>query len=148
MAANSLPICSKIGKITAVAVTAANASSQGGGTIGTDIFLCHTSDATNGSYIREIRCTPTATTPTTTTATVARVFLSTQASGATTSSNTHLLAEIALPALSADSATVANPTFSVPINMALNASQTILITNNAAPAANTSWKFIVVGGDY
>jgi len=148
MAGNSYPLFTRIGKNSSIAVTAANASSQGGGTIGTDIFLCFTADATNGSYVREVRCTPAATTPTTTTATVARIFLSSQASGATTSSNTHLVAEIALPALSADSATVANPTFSIPLNIALSASQTILITNHSAPAASTHWKFITVGGDY
>jgi len=148
MAGNSYPIYSRIGKVSAVAVTAANTSSQGGGTIGTDIFLAFTADATNGSYDREIRCTPTATTPTTTTATVARVFVSSQASGATTNANTHLLAEFTLPAISADNATGAVPTYSIPLNIALGASQTILVTNHAAPAANTQWKFAVVGGDY
>lgn len=148
MAGNSYPLYSRIGKVSAVAVTAANTSSQGGGTVGTDIFLAFTADATNGSYVREIRCTPTATTPTTTTATVARVFVSSVGSGATANTNTHNIAEITLPAIAADSASAAVPTFSIPLNLALGASQTILITNHAAPAANTQWKFTVIGGDY
>ena len=149
MAGNSYPIYSRVGSVgTPVAVTAANTSSQGGGTIGTDIFKAFTADATNGSYVREVRCMATATTPTTTTATVARVFISSVTSGATTNANTHLIGEIVLPAIGADNASSATSSFTIPLNIALPASYTVLITNHAAPAANTQWKFIVVGGDY
>ena len=94
MAANSNPRFTKIGKISSVLVTAANTSSQGGGTVATDIFLAFTADSTNGSFVERVRLIPTATAATTTTASVARVFVSSVASGATTSANTYLLSLI------------------------------------------------------
>jgi hypothetical protein len=129
-------------------VTAANTSSQGGGTIGTDIFLVLTADATSGTLVEKVSFVPTATTPTTTTATVGRVFASTQTSGVTTSANTWLLAEVALPAIAADSATLAGNTIDVAINIRLPAGYTLLVTNHAAPAANSAWLVFVVAGDY
>ena len=148
MAANSNPKFTKNGRVSSVLVTALNASSQGGGTVGTDIFLAFTSDATNGSFVERVRLIPTATTPTTTTATVARVFGSTIASGATTSANTYLVAEITLPAIAADNASTAVIPFDISLGFALPASGTILVTNHAAPAANTAWRAVVIGGDY
>lgn len=148
MPANTDPIWSKNGKVGSVLVTAANTSSQGGGTIGTDIFLAFTADATNGSFVQRVRLIPTATTPTTTTATVARVFLSTQASGATTSSNTYLWDELVLPAIAADNASAAVPEFDIILGFPLPPGMTLLVTNHAAPAANTAWRATVIAGDY
>ena len=81
-------------------------------------------------------------------ATTARVFASSATSGATTSANTHLLAEIALPACTGDQTTAANNPIDVPLNIRLPAGWTILVTNHIAPNANTAWKAIAVGGDY
>ena len=148
MAANSNPRFTKIGKISSVLVTAANTSSQGGGTVATDIFLAFTADATNGSFVERVRLIPTATAATTTTASVARVFVSSVASGATTSANTYLVAEVTLPAIAADNASTAVQPFDIPLGFALPASGTILVTNHAAPAANTAWRAVVIGGDY
>ena len=148
MPANSDPMFIRIGKNSSVLVTAANTSSQGGGTVGTDIFLAFTADATNGSFVRRVDWIPTATTPTTTTATVGRVFLSSVASGATTSANTRLIAEVALPATPADNTTGAVFPTSVQLDLVLAAGETILVTNHAAPAASTAWRANVFGGDY
>lgn len=148
MAANSNPKFTKNGRVSSVLVTAGNTSSQGGGTIATDIFLAFTADATNGSFVERVRLIPTATTPTATTATVARVFVSTVASGATTSANTYLVGEITLPSISADNASTAVIPFDVPIGFALPASGTILITTHVLPVANTAWRAVVIGGDY
>lgn len=148
MPANTDPIWTKNGKISSVLVTAANTSSQGGGTVGTDIFLAFTADATNGSFVQRVRCIPTATAPTTTTATVARIFISSVTSGSTTSSNTFLWDELVLPAIAADNASAAVPEFDIILNIPLPAGYTVLITNHAAPAASTAWRFVVVGGDY
>ncbi len=149
MPANTDPIYSRQGLKGSVLVTAANTSSQGGGTVGTDIFLAATCDATNGSFIQRVRWIPTATTPTATGATVGRVFLSTIASGATTSANTWLWQEIVLPITSADNATAAVNFFDIILGFAIpSGTQTILVTNHAAPAANTAWRAIVIGGDY
>lgn len=128
-------------------VTAANTSSQGGGTIGTDIFLVASIGA-NGSFIEKVRFSPTATAPTTTTATVARVFYSTQSSGSTTNANTWLIDEVALPATAADNATARAPCYDLPVNMSFQTGYHILATNHAAPAANTAWVATCVGADY
>ena len=146
--ANSDPIFTRNGALNSVLVTAANTSSQGGGTIATDIFKAFTADATNGSYVQRVRWLPTATTPTTTTATVGRVFISSVTSGATTSANTWLWDEVVLPATAADNASAAVTEFDIILGFALNPGYTILVTNHAAPAANTAWRAIVVAGDY
>lgn len=145
---NTSPRFTKNGHVESVLVTAANTSSQGGGTVGTDIFKAFTADATNGSFVEKVRLIPTATTPTTTTATVARIFLSSVTSGATTSSNTYLLGEVTLPAIAADNASTAVQPFDFPIGFTIPAGYTILVTNHAAPAANTAWRAAVIAGDY
>jgi hypothetical protein len=149
MSGNSDPIYSRVGSISAVGITAANTSSQGGGTIGTDIFLAFTADATNGSFIREIRFTPTASAAATATnSTTARIFVSSVTSGSTTSSNTHLIQEVALGAQTADQTTSAVFSVVVPLNFALPPGWTILVTNHVAPATNSAWKAVVIGGNY
>lgn len=148
MPANNDPIWTKNGKISSVLVTAANTSSQGGGTVGTDIFLAFTADSTNGSFVQRVRWIPTATTPTSTTATVGRVFVSTVTSGSTSSSNTYLWDEVVLPVTAADNASAAVTEFDVMLGFPLPAGSTILVTCHAAPAANTAWRATVIGGDY
>lgn len=148
MPANSDPIFSRVGSISAIAVTAANTSSQGGGTIATDIFKAFTADATNGGLIQFgywILCESTINTAST--ATVGRVFISSVSSGATTSTDTWMYDERAL-ASQTPSSTVAGTKILVPFNFAIDPGFTILVTNHAAPAANTHWKFVVVGGKY
>lgn len=150
MAANNDPIYSRVGALgTPLNITAANTSSQGGGTIGTDIFNVFTADASNGSFVREVRFNATATVAATaTTATVARIFLSTQSTGSTTSSNTHLIGEVTLSSQSADSSTAATYPIIYPLNIPVPPGYSILVTNHAAPAANTAWKCMVIGGNY
>lgn len=150
MAANNDPIYSKVGALgTPLAITAANTSSQGGGTIGTDIFNIFTADATNGSFVREVRFSATASVAgTSTTATVARIFLSTQSTGATTSANTHLFCEIVTGSQSADSSSGMTYPIMCILNLALPPGFSILVTQHAAPATNTSWKAMAIGGNY
>lgn len=149
MAANSNPRFTRVGNIGSVLVTAGNTSSQGGATaVGTDIFKAFTADATNGSFVERVRWLPTATAATTTTATVGRVFVSSVASGATTSANTYLVGEVTLPAIAADNASTAVQPLDVPLGLTLPAGWTLLVTNHAAPAANTAWRATTIGGDY
>lgn len=149
MPGNATPQFTQKGAITAVRVTALNASSDGGGTIGTDTFLVFTADATNGSFVEYVRIMPRATAVNTTTAaTVIRLYISTVAAGATTSANTNLFAEITVPAQTADGSTAATAWFDVPFNLRLPAGQTILAMSSTAPAANTNWGVMAVAGDY
>lgn len=149
MPGNTLPIFTRQGLMSGIAVTAANTRSDGVGTIATDIFLAFTADATNGSFVESISIWPQASVAATaTTATVARVFASSVTSGATTATNTHPLGELALPSQSADSSTLAVYPLSLTLNLVLPPGWTILVTTHAAPAANTSQKAVVKGGVY
>lgn len=149
MAANASPRFTKNGNVSWVSPSAANTKSDGTGTIATDIFKAFTADATNGSFVERVRWSPTASVAaTTTTATVARVFLSSIGSGATTTTTTVLIAEISLPATAADHSTNAVPFYDVLIGITIPPGYFLLVTNHAAPAANTAWRAVVIGGDY
>ena len=147
MAKTFTPPFVQAAKIGAAAVTAGNTSSQGGGTIGTDIFLVISAGA-NDSFIDEIVLSPTATVNTNTTATVLRLFISSVSSGATTSANTWLFAEITLPPVSAGASSLAIGPLIFPVKKMLPTGFALLVTNHVAPAANSHWKVIAFGGDY
>lgn len=144
MGANALAIFTKNGKRGSVLITAGNTSSEGGGTVGVDIFLCFTAGA-EGAFVEYVRFIATGTTPTLTTATVGRVFRSSIAAGATTPADTFLVDEVTLPAVNADNATTAVNKFDVPINCALAPNETLLVTCHVA----TAWRAVAMGaGDY
>lgn len=148
MTANTNPVYSLVPNVNAATPSAGNTKSDGSGTIGTDIFKALTA-GTNGSWLSKIRLNPIATVAgTATTATVGRVFISSQASGATTSANTYLVAEVTLSSQTADSSSAATYYSEIPLNVAIPAGWTVLVTNHVAPAANTGWQSTVYGGDY
>jgi hypothetical protein len=151
---NNLPNFTQQSNIQSVAVTAANTSSEGGGTVGTSIFLAFTPGA-NDSFIDFCRWMPTASSAATSTqATVGRIFVSSVNTGSTTSSNTYLVDEVVLPSVSADSSTVANNPLDRPMNFRLNGSansnneQYLLCTNHAAPTSPSQWILTTFGSDY
>jgi hypothetical protein len=144
---NTSPIYPSNGNIASVVVTGANTSSVGDGTIGTNIFKLFTSDAVDGSFVYRVRWIPIATTPTTTTATVGRVFISTVTSGVVTRADTWLFSEVTLPAIAAANASTAVIWFDVVCGFVLNPNYTLLVTNHAAPAANTFWRAVCFAGD-
>ncbi len=148
MAANSNPIYTVSPNARGAQLTASNTRSDGNGTIGTDIYLVFTASA-SGGYCSSVRFMPWATVAgTATTATVLRVYISQQTSGATTSSNTWLIAEVAAASQSADSASAAVYPIEVPINKAITANYTVLVSMHHAPAANTGWVATAFGGNY
>jgi len=137
-----------------VAVTAANTSSEGGGTVGTSIFLAFT-PGPNDSYVDFCRWMPTASAASTsTTPTVGRIFISTVNTGSTTSANTFLIDEVVLPSVTADSTSIANNPIDRPMNFRIqgsantNNSQYLMATNHAAPASNTQWILVTFASDY
>ena len=148
MPANTSPNFTTAGDITGVLISAAWAESEAGFVIGTSGFLAFTAGA-NGSWVDLCRFMAEASTAgTTTTGTVGRVWISSIASGTTTTSNTFLWAEVALPSVTAgSSSTPVNPV-DVPLGFRLPASYTILVTTHAAPASNTSQGALVIGSDY
>jgi hypothetical protein len=137
------------GRAVWLPATTANTKSDGTGTIGTDMLLLYTADSSYGGFVQKIRLNPQASTAATaTTATVVRVYISSQASGATTNANTTLYAELACPAQTADQTATATNPIEIPIGIALKAGENILVSMHAAAAANTSWGFYCVAGDY
>lgn len=146
---NTSPRFTKVAKVGFVGVTAANVKSDGSGTIATDMFLAFTADPTNGSFVERVRWVPTASVANQfTNPTVARIFLATAGSGVLTSANCVLLAEVSLPAWTIDHSTQGAPMYDVPIGIAIPPNTFIVVTNHVAPAANTVWRAVVIGGDY
>lgn len=152
MAQNKNPIYTETPQVTGSVWTSSmtgNADSDGTGTIGTDMLVAITGDATDGSYITKLRFTPSASTPSTaTSATVIKVFYSTVSSGATARTDTFLLGEFAVAAQTADAPTTGTNFLEFPINAAIPANATILWCMHAAAAANTSWQCVAFGGAY
>ena len=89
MAANSIPIYSKVGDVQWGTVTTANTAKDGTGTVVT-VF---TADATNGGRVEKIRARALGTNV----ASVMRVFINNGSTNATAANNT-LFAEVTLPA--------------------------------------------------
>lgn len=148
MAANTHPIYTETPVINSVQLATGNARSNGGGTIGTDMFLIAKAGL-DGAYISSIRFMPWASVAgTATTATVIRIYTSTIDSGATTSADTFLYKEISVAAQTADSTTAGVYPIDEILNMALPAGMTILCSIHATPAANTGWAATGLGGGY
>jgi len=150
MAQNTAPIFTLVPKIGFATLTGniASARSDGVGTIATDMFVCFTADATDGSYISKIRLSAAATTPTTMTASVIRIFVSSATSGATTAATAVLFAEISTAAIPAANAANAINYYEVPCDFALPAGYTILASIHANMAANTRYQILTFAGDY
>jgi hypothetical protein len=147
MAANTAPIFTLAPKFSAVRVTAANTSSAGGGTVGTDIFLAFSPGA-NGSYLQKVRFSlAESTIATASAACVLRVFLSTQSSGSTTAANTWLIQEV-VAATQTPSSTLSASPIDIPLNFAIPSTYFVLVSASVAPTANTTWNANVFGGDY
>jgi|SRR5580698_8748180 hypothetical protein len=151
MSGNSQPQFCRQGDISSVLFggTALTTSDGSSGTIGTTMQIAFTADATNGSYVEVIRFLAVASVAATATAaTTVRVYVSTIATGSTTTSNTWLIAEIALPIITADQSTTATNWYDIPLGFRLPAGYTILCSSHIINATNTSLRAVVFGGDY
>ena len=147
MAANTSPIFTIVPDFSAVRITAANTSSAGGGTVGTDIFLAFSPGA-NGSYLQKIRFSLVESTINTASAAcVLRVFLSTQSSGSTTASDTWLIQEV-VAATQTPSSTLSGSPIDIPLNFAIPSNYYVLVSASIPPANNTHWNANVFAGDY
>lgn len=151
MPANFNPIYAVTPNIGVVKITTTSAvtGSHGGANnaIGTDHFLAFTAGA-SGSYIQRVRFSPVASSAVNSVATTLRTFLSTVNSGTPTTSNTHLLGEVSVPAISTANATVASTYYEIPLNIAIPASRYILVSQHVAQTTNQQWQAMVIGGDY
>ena len=156
MGANTDPIYSRNGLLgtaditnSATALTTSNGAASTGvtGAAG-EMFVCATADATNGSYIANIRLRWVASAPTVTTTTVVRLYISSVSSGATTNLNTDCFEEITMGAQTAASASFSTYPYDIPCGFILPAGKTILASVHQKPAANTEIQVIVRGGNY
>jgi hypothetical protein len=149
-AANTNPIFSRVSSITASAliITAASVVYDISGTIGTDIYLAHTTDATNGSFIQRVRFKYVANGTTTSVGTVMRVWISSVATGTPTTSNASFWDEIALPATGTLTTTTVSPVYDMAFGIALPPSYSILCKTTVSQSASTGWQATVIAGAY
>jgi len=141
MAANTAPIFSSLGDIqwTISAMTTANTTKDL--TSGT-IYLAFIADSTNGGFVQRIRFRSLGTNSN---ATVARIWINNGSTTNTLSNNT-LFDEITLTAIT-NSETSAQPTFELPLNVALPPGYRIYVTVGTAPTS-AGWDATVIGGKY
>lgn len=116
-----------------------------GGTI--THYLAFTPGA-QGSFIKEARIKCATTNGTTAVAaTCIRFFISSVSSGATTSDNTTLISEVAIPGFTPTVAG-ASPDFIVPLNFAIPSDRYLLCCTGVVASANTYYQVTTIGGDY
>ena len=137
-ALNTFPIYTASGDTQwAVSATTANTTKDltGAGTM----YTAFTASATGG-YVQRIRFKPLGTNV----ATVARVWIN-NGSATTTAANNTYWDDISLPATTL-SETSAQPTFELPLNMALPANYRLMVTLGTAVAAG--YTITTIGGKY
>lgn len=128
--------------------TALATSDGSGGTYGTSVIAAFIA-TTNGSYVEAIRIlTVASTAATVTAATTVRIYVSSVTSGSSSTANTWLVAELALPSVTADQATVATNWFDMPLGFRLPAGYAISVSSHVVNNANTNLRALVIGGDY
>ena len=143
------PSFTQLANVASALVTAANTNSDGTGNITTPTMYVAFTAGGNGSYVEMVRLMAVASAASTPTSpTTMRIYVSTVGAGATTSANTYLVAEIALPAITADAPTAATNAYDVPLGFAIPAGTFILVSSHVAAAANTGIRATVFGGDY
>lgn len=141
---------------TKIGTTSAQVKSDGttAGT-GTDLMYCVLASTANGTFVQRIRFTSVASAANTTgVATTLRIYISTvttsegSAAGATTSSNTFLIAEISVPAIASSHSTNATNYYDVPLNIALPTGRYLMVSQHVAQTTNQQWGATAIGGDY
>lgn len=142
MVANTNPIYSRTPDIQWIGgINTANTNADI--TSGT-IYLVFTADATEGGFVREIRVKANPANNTGTT--VVRIWLN-NGSTTGTAANSAIIAELALPATTAGN-TVAQPDFSIPLNIALPAGYRIYLTLGQGPGGSGAYTATAFGGKY
>jgi len=151
MAGNSQPQFTRQGNIGSALFggTALATSDGSGGTFGTSMVVVFSADSTNGSYVEAIRILGVASTAATATAaTVVRVYVSNTNTGSSSTTTSFLIAELALPAITADQTTTATNWYDLPLGFRLPASYYITVSSHIVNNANTNLRAVVFGGDY
>lgn len=148
MPMNTSPGFTAAGRVSTVAIAAANVKTDGSGTVGTDIFVAFTPGA-NGSLITKAVWTPVnSTIGTATTATVGRLFVASTDTGTLTpGTDVWSIGEWTLVSQT-PTATAAVSPIVAQLNLLLPSGFYLLATTHHAPAANTGQHLAIFGGDY
>jgi hypothetical protein len=153
MAANTSPIFAltpNVGR-TKIPTTTAQVKSDGtsAGSAADMMYNVFAAGA-DGSFVSKIRFQSVAAAANVTgVATVLRAYLSTVASpGATTSSNTQLLGEIAVPAIASSHSTAATNYYELTLNIPIPTGSYIHVSQHVAQTTNQQWQATCFGGDY
>ena len=139
---NSEPVYSRVADVQWIeSATAANNTIDL--TSGTS-YLVFTSDATNGGYVRELRCK--ANPANSSVATVMRVWLN-NGSTTGTAANSAIIGELGIPATTT-TAVAALPDFVYPINFAINPGYKFYVTFGTAPGGSAEFTVTAIAGKY
>ena len=117
---------------------------------GTDLMYLAFTAGANGSYVDKVRFFSVASAAATTgVATTLRAYLSTVAApGATTSSNTFLLGEVSVPAISSSHSTNATNYYDITLGIVIATTYYIHVSQHVAQTTNQRWNAMVYGGNY
>lgn len=153
MAANINPIYTLTPNVGKVKIATTNAQVKSDGTSagsGTDLMYKVFTAGANGSYVDTIRFFSVASTAATTgVATTLRAYISTvSAPGATTSSDTFLIGELSVPAISSANSTNATNYYEIVLNKTIPTGNYIHVSQHVAQTTNQEWQAIAFGGDY
>jgi hypothetical protein len=153
MPANTSPIWSLTPNVGRVGIPTTNAQVKSDGTSagsGTDLMYKVFTAGANGSYLDRVRFSSVANSASTTgVATTLRVYISTvSAPGATTNSDTFLLGEVSVPAISSSHSTNATNYYDCIIECAIPSGCYIHVSQHVAQTTNQRWNAVAFGGDY
>ena len=140
MAANNVPIFSKVGVINWSTTTLATVLAADYTGVGAHNVLAFTADATNGSFLRSLKLKAIGTNV----ATVARVYINNGSTNGTATNN-FFFAEFSLPATTA-STTTATTDIEIPLNVALPPGYKVYVGLGATVAAG--WVVGGIGGNF
>lgn len=153
MPANTNPIFTLTPNIGRAGITTTYAQVKSDGTSagsGTDFMVNAFTAGANGSYVDRVRFYTVASVAATTgIATTLRAYLSTVSSpGATTNSDTFLLGEVSVPAISSSHSTNATNYYEIVVGFSIPSGTYIHVSQHVAQTTNQRWNAIVIGGDY
>lgn len=152
MSANVQPIFTRAPNHGSALVTAANTANDGTGNITTPTMYKVWTAGADGAFLDEIWIALVASVANTVpqaALNIVRLYLSSIASGATTSADTHLIHEEQFAAgLTADMSTGATTLRRIPIKKPVRGTWTVLASAHLAAAANSGYMVTAWGGDY
>lgn len=153
MAANTSPIFTLTPNISSILIATTNAQVKSDGTSagsGADLMYKVFTSGANGSFLDKIRFFSVASAAATTgVATTLRAYLSTVASpGATANTDTFLLGEVSVPAISSSHSTNATNYYEIVLGIVVQTGRYVHVSQHVAQTTNQAWMSMAFGGDF